>query len=557
MKNNYKFSIEEMVDYIIFKCNDYVGKVIRDVYPEFYDFSKMVCDKVNNNGYFRSFFKEPIYITSINFWDDVRSKYYDDDLVLVEGDDDLYSLYTYFKNPIKINLAKKWKNYQNGKYFPGMLVGVSLKCHYSDDICFGDITNFAFERDIKYDDVKVFSSIPKKIIMLEEGSELLIDKPSSAIPVSYFNKIRMPLLDTKLFDLYYNCIDNKNNEVLEIIEKKKEKIATIASSKIYLDNGVCVQIKLDPKKEFCRSNVDIKIYDNYVDNSFVSYKYDELNSIDKKVKKNFNCKSDSFLFQLQTIFDFELYDIDKKYNDRLKEEKEEEKILSERNKRLEQLESLKKEEKKVNMAIEEIKNKIVSNLEELKHLDNNITRIEILQDVLFYWNDSEKCFEVYEGFRDKLRFIDLSLIDFTNVKVSGLDFRGCNATFFDPQKVKGKDVRNCKFQLTNENGKKDNFYIPSSNWDFEGVNLSNTNLYVSSEYAENNALSMPKNIDKAIIDDYTVLPELLKTQLNIEDSDSKYNEFVQYLEDKNISLDEVEQFTKILKQQKNILVKKK
>ena len=177
--------------------------------------------------------------------------------------------------------------------------------------------------------------------------------------------------------------------------------------------------------------------------------------------------------------------------------------------------------------------------------------------MLFYWNDSEKCFEVYEGFRDKLRFIDLSLIDFTNVKVSGLDFRGCNAIFFDPQKVKGKDVRNCKFQLTNENGKKDNFYIPSSNWDFEGVNLSNTNLYVSSEYAENNALSMPKNIDKAIIDDYTVLPELLKTQLNIEDSDSKYNEFVQYLEDKNISLDEVEQFTKILKQQKNILVKKK
>ena len=82
-------------------------------------------------------------------------------------------------------------------------------------------------------------------------------------------------------------------------------------------------------------------------------------------------------------------------------------------------------------------------------------------------------------------------------------------------------------------------------------------MYVSSEYAENNALSMPKNIDKAIIDDYTVLPELLKTQLNIEDSDSKYNEFVQYLEDKNISLDEVEQFTKILKQQKNILVKKK
>ena len=44
-----------------------------------------------------------------------------------------------------------------------------------------------------------------------------------------------------------------------------------------------------------------------------------------------------------------------------------------------------------------------------------------------------------------LKYIDLSIISFKNVRISGIDFRGCNIRL-NPQEVYKKDLRGCNFE---------------------------------------------------------------------------------------------------------------
>ena len=123
---------------------------------------------------------------------------------------------------------------------------------------------------------------------------------------------------------------------------------------------------------------------------------------------------------------------------------------------------------------------------------------------------------------------------------------------FNPQTVYKKDLSGCKFQVTEEDMKNPNivYYIPSYNWDLSGVNLCGTNIYAPFEYIKNNELSMPYNIDKAIIDKKTVLPEMLKLQVkskNLSFKDEKLDNLIQYMTSQNISLDEIINYTKIIK----------
>ena len=64
-----------------------------------------------------------------------------------------------------------------------------------------------------------------------------------------------------------------------------------------------------------------------------------------------------------------------------------------------------------------------------------------------------------------IRFFNLSLIDFTNVKITGIDFRKSRAKI-DPQIVYHKDISNCKFDDCN--------ISPFTN--FEGVIMENTDF---------------------------------------------------------------------------------
>ena len=69
-------------------------------------------------------------------------------------------------------------------------------------------------------------------------------------------------------------------------------------------------------------------------------------------------------------------------------------------------------------------------------------------------------YEINRNFIEYLRFLNLSMIDFSNVKVSGLDFRG-SAARINPQLVYKKDLSNSIFDTSNIK-----FYD-----DFTGVNI--------------------------------------------------------------------------------------
>ena len=65
--------------------------------------------------------------------------------------------------------------------------------------------------------------------------------------------------------------------------------------------------------------------------------------------------------------------------------------------------------------------------------DGDYDRVCVPNDLLFKRVDDH--FEINDTYKDNLRYIDLSNVDFTNVLVSGIDFTDTNITYFDPQTV--------------------------------------------------------------------------------------------------------------------------
>ena len=108
---------------------------------------------------------------------------------------------------------------------------------------------------------------------------------------------------------------------------------------------------------------------------------------------------------------------------------------------------------------QEIIDKLTSLKAALGKLDKGASDLsQIDRDVLIREVDDH--FEINPEFLNQLRFLNLAYIDFTNVKVSGIDFSGSNASI-DPQLVYKKDM---------SNGKYDGLSFTTS--DFSGVNIT-------------------------------------------------------------------------------------
>ena len=93
-------------------------------------------------------------------------------------------------------------------------------------------------------------------------------------------------------------------------------------------------------------------------------------------------------------------------------------------------------------------------------------------------------YEIDPSFVGILKYIDLSLLDTENLKVSGIDFRGTNIKI-NPQKVYKKDLSKSSFDDDNLFGS------------FNGVNLCGADI--SEE-------SLPIDIENAITDANSKLP---------------------------------------------------
>ena len=140
--------------------------------------------------------------------------------------------------------------------------------------------------------------------------------------------------------------------------------------------------------------------------------------------------------------------------------------------------------------VEKTRKKIQEKLQELMILVETSEKLGIEPKNLYHSIPIDQCLflvkidDHYEINRDivntdLLRFLNLSMIDFTNVLVANIDFRNTGARI-DPQKVYNKDISGCKFDDSNVK-----FY----------ANLDDVKA-VGTEFGEN-ALSM-KRIKKAI-----------------------------------------------------------
>ena len=98
--------------------------------------------------------------------------------------------------------------------------------------------------------------------------------------------------------------------------------------------------------------------------------------------------------------------------------------------------------------------------------------------------------EIPEEYLDKLKDIDLTLIDFTNVKLAGINFEGCNIGTLNPQIIYQKDLSGCNFTGV----------VMSPSSDYEGVIINGCTFTTSDKPV---LQIVPETFEKAIYDDET------------------------------------------------------
>lgn len=165
----------------------------------------------------------------------------------------------------------------------------------------------------------------------------------------------------------------------------------------------------------------------------------------------------------------------------------------------------------------EARNQIAESMDILEKMDKKVGKMKINPEILFYYNDDKCCYEIYPEYKGNLRNFDLSCIDFSNVNISGIDFRECNPTLLNPQTVYKKDLSNTNFSVNVDDlTEYDNevHYVPSFSWDLTGVNLSHANLFYPEQTRGAERVLMPRNIEYATTDEATILPDSLKEKLN-------------------------------------------
>ncbi len=120
---------------------------------------------------------------------------------------------------------------------------------------------------------------------------------------------------------------------------------------------------------------------------------------------------------------------------------------------------------------------------------NNVSKNEIaLQFLLLDLGEHKEINSIFL-LNNGLQFVDLSLIDFTGVKVSGIDFSKTNANI-DPQVVYNKDMSNGVYSGLSFNLK-----------NFDGVNICGSDFTGC-------VMDLALNLENAIKDENTILPDI-------------------------------------------------
>lgn len=197
------------------------------------------------------------------------------------------------------------------------------------------------------------------------------------------------------------------------------------------------------------------------------------------------CKNDD---NIMTLIENEIKQIkieQQKEEDRRREEELKAQVI------LNQQEQLIKEKESL-----ETLNKSLSNMREALNIINNlkknnvkrffITKEELLVKV-------EDHYEIKEEYKKALKIFDLSTINFTNTKMSNIDFSYCNLNSLDPQTIYKKDMSNSNFTGAT--------FSADSN--FKDINIENTS------FDDDQTEISPRFIDfeGSIYNEHTIFPK--------------------------------------------------
>ena len=321
----------------------------------------------------------------------------------------------------------------------------------------------------------ILEDIYNGILAIKEAIDKLKEHEAESLEIS--NNIKL--------------LEERYKELTERFSEAKKIYSDAKTISMAVNKGASIPMSLQLAKRFNKEQLIVFYY--YLD-AEKKEKVDRLNEnlLDnqRKILREFKSKDEEEQKLLAEAYSRKL--------ENKKAESKEEKV------KIEVIEK-KKEEKNVKnnkraqaetiiKAIENLSEsiKVYSEYEDKEILDKLYHTIQIDEDTLF-----EKVNDHYEfrkEFLPVLKFLNLSFIDTTDLKVSDIDFRGTNIRI-NPQVVYNKDLSYSKFDDENLFG------------DFSNCNLSGADI--SKE-------SLPVGIYKSIIDNNTKLPNQKEAVLDLD-----------------------------------------
>lgn len=212
----------------------------------------------------------------------------------------------------------------------------------------------------------------------------------------------------------------------------------------YMELGTTRSIEYSDKDDFIINRYDNKVFMIYEEQLIdVSTYYNEKLK-NKKFSINKGVKGiltyDQFTFKSMDEID-ELIKKEREENEKIRKEIEEKK-------KIERLEEEKRKHLQDEKELEALESKAIRQLQEsieilqkIYEKRPNTKRIE-LDNIFINCSDH---LEIRPELIPILKFIDLSLVSFNNVKMSNIDFRGTNISF-DPQEAYQKDLSHSNFE---------------------------------------------------------------------------------------------------------------
>ena len=373
------------------------------------------------------------------WYDDISSFLYDNPALIRKGGE-----YNYINTDGKL-LSEKWFDdasmFQNSGF---AVVAMGDKYNVIDNE-----GKYLFDWKKQYISQDI-NRISKNYIEVKFGSDknkgtlICLNKELNGYKISKLLNVYTCSKDKDKFKIKYEPIKIIDNRYILCLDDKKIFLYDREINK-YEELGSINNIEYDDN--FIYDNKNKKIYFIYNKNMYDITSYYNTSLKDKIIiKVNKDIKNILTRGEFSTLNDEEIrrkYEEDKKVNEQIRKSREEKESKF-------KLEQASREQIRKTKEIKEEQNNIMDQLSDclqlLKKLETEAknNRKVSIEDIFINVEDHKEIQPLFLNM-GLLKYIDFKGERFKNVKMSGIDFRGCSISF-NPQEVYHKDLSNSNFE---------------------------------------------------------------------------------------------------------------